>query len=112
MTAFGDYADMCDEYIKDATTFDFLINLVISLAIGFVVAFIVTGSMKRKLKSVRSAAEANSYLKPGSLNVTEARDMFLFRQVTRTVKNTDSGSGSSTHTSSSGRTHGGGGRSL
>ncbi len=108
--AFTEYADMCDEYITDLTTFDAGFNLVIALAVGFIVAFIATGSMKSKLKSVAAKKEANSYLKPGSLMITDSRDMFLYRQVTYTKK--EQNNSSDTHTSSSGRTHGGGGRSL
>ncbi|WP_449077534.1 hypothetical protein [Ruminococcus sp.] len=49
-------------------------------------------------------------MKRGSLNVTESRDLFLYKTFTRTAKpKNNSSSGSSTHTSSSGSTHGGGG---
>ena len=45
-----------------------------------------------------------------SLNITESRDLFLYKTFTRTAKpKNNSSSGSSTHTSSSGSTHGGGG---
>ena len=109
--AFTEYADMCDGYIADATTYNVGFNLVVSLVIGFVAAFIITGVMKGKLKSVRAKTEATDYLKPGSLAVTDSRDMFLYRTVTCTKK-AENDSSSDTHTSSSGRTHGGGGRSL
>ncbi len=108
--AFTEYADMCDEYITDITTFDAGFNLVVAVAVGFIVAAIVTGSMKSKLKSVKAKNEASSYLKPGSLMITDSRDFFLYRQITYTKK--AESSSSNTHTSSSGRTHGGGGRSL
>jgi uncharacterized protein len=64
--------------------------------------------MKGKLKSVRVQAGASGYVKTGSMNVTHRQDLFLYRDVNRTAKPKDS-SGSSTHTSSSGRSHGGGG---
>lgn len=51
-----------------------------------------------------------NYMKRGSLNVTESRDLFLYKTFTRTAKpKNNSSSGSSMHTSSSGSTHGGGG---
>lgn len=69
--------------------------------------------MKAKLKTVRFQAAAGNYMKNmkrGSLNVTESRDLFLYKTFTRTAKpKNNSSSGSSTHTSSSGSTHGGGG---
>jgi uncharacterized protein len=71
--------------------------------------------MKSKLKTVRYKAEANSYVRPGSMNITVSRDLFLYRTVAVSPKpksNSDSDGGSSTHTSSSGSTHGGGGGSF
>jgi len=119
--AFDTFAELCDEFIAQANTgdpydshnlpkepFNVVINLIICLVIGLVVALIVTGSMKRELKSVRKQVKADNYLTPGSLVLTNSRDLFLYDQVTRTEK-ANSTSGSSTHTSSSGTTHGGGG---
>lgn len=85
--------------------------ILISLVVGFILAVIVVRSMKSKLKTVRPALEAGSYVRENSMNVNVSRDLYLYRSITRTKKsNTDSsGGGSSTHTSSSGRTHGGGG---
>jgi uncharacterized protein len=119
--AFEIYADHCDEFITQAKTgdpydthnlpkepFDFLLNLAVSFVIGLVIAAIATAVMKGKLKSVRVQAGASGYVKTGSMNVTHRQDLFLYRDVNRTAKPKDS-SGSSTHTSSSGRSHGGGG---
>lgn len=119
--AFEIFADHCDEFITQAKTgdpydthnlpkepFDFLLNLAVSFVIGLVIAAIATAVMKGKLKSVRAQAGASGYVKTGSMNVTHRQDLFLYRDVSRTAKPKDS-SGSSTHTSSSGRSHGGGG---
>lgn len=83
--------------------------IVISIAIGFGIAIIIVGSMKRQLKTVRAQAAANSYVREGSMNVTESRDLFLYHKIDRTEKTKNNSSGSSTHTSSSGTEHGGGG---
>lgn len=74
--------------------FDFGFCIIVSLIIGLVIAFIVTAVMKGQLKSVRSKAEAGDYLKRDSLELTDARDIYLYRQVTRIkkVKNESSGS--------------------
>ena len=119
--AFEIYANTCDEFITQAKTgdpydthnlpkepFAFLMNLGICFVIGLVIAAIATAIMKGQLKSVRSQSGAANYVKSGSLNVTHRQDLFLYRDVKRTAKPKDSG-GSSTHTSSSGRSHGGGG---
>ena len=109
---FNTFADRSDEVISliregksFKAPFEFFTTLIISLVIGFVVALIVTLIMRGKLKSVRAKSEAADYLKKDSLNITVARDIFLYRQVTRTQK--AESSSSSSHTSSSGRTHGG-----
>ena len=86
-----------------------VIWIAISLAIGFVIAKIIVGSMKSQLKTVRAQAAASSYIREGSMNVTESRDLFLYHKIDRTEKSKNNSSGSSTHESSSGTSHGGGG---
>lgn len=121
-SAFDTYATLSDEFITQARTGEPYDNgslpkkplsvvwIPISIVIGFVLSVIIVGRMKGKLKTVRSQAAANSYLKKGSLKVTESRDMFLYHTVKRTEKQkSNNSSGSSTHSSSSGTTHGGGG---
>ena len=85
------------------------IYIPVCIGIGLVLALVVVGGMKMGMKSVRNQTAAGSYVKDGSLNITESRDMFLYHTVTRTEKPKEKEGGSSTHTSSSGREHGGGG---
>ena len=82
-------------------------SLLVSVGIGLFAALIVTGSMKGKLKTVRAQTAADQYVKPGSMNITERREMFLYSQIRRQKRETKKSGGSSTHKSSSGRTHGG-----
>lgn len=126
------FGRLCDEFITDAKNGNVYdepmgavddgddgsvlpppVWILISIAVGVVIAFIIVGSMKRKLHTVNMQAAANNYLKNGSLNITESNDIFLYSNVTKTAKPQDndsnSGSGSSTHESSSGNTYGGGG---
>lgn len=121
--AFVTYADFCNEFIIMARNgdpfdvddlpkedFNFIRSLLVSLGIGFVAALIITGRMKGKLKTVRHQTEATDYVKTGSMKVTQSRDLFLYKHIDRHAKPKESSSGGSrTHTSSSGRTHGGGG---
>ena len=121
--AFDKFAGLCDDFITQARTgepYDVknlpkeplsLIWIPIAIVAGFILSLIIVGRMKAKLKTVRFQPAANSYMKAGSMNITESRDMFLYNTVTRTAKpkDNDSGGGSSTHTSSSGSSHGGGG---
>lgn len=120
---FSAYAELCDEFITQAKTgepydgsnmpktpFNFGMWLIVSLAVGLIIALIATGSMKKKLKSVQKQSAAADYVRANSMNITDSRDIFLYNTVTRTEKpkSSDSSGGSSTHTSSSGQTHGGG----
>lgn len=119
--AFMSYAGLCDDFITQARNGDpydngnlpreplSLIWIPIALVIGFVIAKIIVGNMKNKLKTVRAQSAANTYVKNGSMNITESRDLFLYHTVTRTEKPKNNSSGNSTHRSSSGTTHGGGG---
>ena len=121
--AFATYITLCDEFITQAKTdkpYDIgslpreplsPAWILVSLIVGLILSCTTVGKMKAKLVTVRAQAAADSYIKPGTLNINDSREMFLYRSVTRTQKpksNSSSG-GSSTHTSSSGTTHGGGG---
>jgi Beta-propeller domains of methanol dehydrogenase type len=98
------------------------IPVLIAVGVGILLGRIPVSAMKRKLTDVYSKTEADSYLAPQSFKLTQSSDVLLNRNVTRTlrVQSTGSGSsgggrsggggfhgGSSTHTSSSGGTHGG-----
>ncbi len=99
--AFHTYADECEYQIDghiNGFPFDFGMNLVISIGIGLVLALIITSVMKGKLKSVRSQYAAASYVKAGSMMVTESRDRFLYSRVTceeKESKSSDDDSGPS-----------------
>lgn len=112
-TAFIAYANACADAVEDSRSFHFVRKLLIALVVGFIVAFIVAGSMKRQLTSVQMVNQANDYVRPGSLNITDSKDLFLYASVTRTARPRDEGrsggGGGGTHTSSSGTSHGGGG---
>lgn len=120
--AFTIYAQQCDEFLTQAKTgkpYDgsnlpreplSWVWIPISIVVGIIIALIIVSGMKRKLKSVAKQKAANSYVRNGSLNVTDSRDLFLYRTVNRREKPKSTSSddyGSSTHTSSSGATHGG-----
>lgn len=85
--------------------------LPLALAIGFGVAMLIMSAIRSKLKSVRLQKSAANYVRPGSMRVTAARDTFLFANVTRTVRETSSSSGSG-RVSSGGGHHSGVGRSF
>ena len=78
-----------------------------SLLIGFVIALLIMGVFKKQLKSVEMARGAVNYVRPGSMNVTAARDTYLYSTVTRTARPKNNSSGSS-HSSGGGSYSGGG----
>lgn len=80
--------------------------LLLAFSGAFIISLIIVIIMKGKLKSVKTKDEADDYIKSGSLNITKSSDMFLYHTITRTEIPKES---SSTHKSSSGITHGGGG---
>lgn len=124
--AFTKFADLCDDFITEAKTgepynenhlpkepvgvFWIIVDLVVGLGIGYVIAF----RKRQKLISVRRKVEAEDYTVPGSFVLDVNTDTFVRRFVTsKSVASTESKSnsgsttgGSTTHTSSSGRTHG------
>lgn len=104
---FDTFANLCDKYVTDARTFPFLSRILIALAIGLIIALIVVKSMKKQLTSVTMQDSATNYTKPGSMNIIESRDMFLYSNISKNPKVQSSGGG--THSSSSGTSHGGGG---
>lgn len=123
-SAFEKYITLCDDFITQANSgepydindlpkgeFDIIMNLIIALVVGLVFAFTVTSIMKSKLKSVHSQPAASDYVKSGSLMLTNSQDIFLYTHTDKRAKpkDTSSSGGSSTHVSSSGRSHGGSG---
>lgn len=135
LNAFEDYADSCAYYLsfyaedEDALAAgyeyddydeyddyeysswyieDYIPQILISIGIGFVIALIVTGVMRGKMKSVRMKANAADYLVDNSLEVTRSHDLFLYTRVTKTEKpKNDDSDDNGHHISSSGESHGG-----
>ncbi len=89
------------------------LRLGISLAAGAVAAGIVLIVLFMQLRSVRSKGGAREYVREGSFHVTRARDLFLYRTVTRHERPKNNGGGhgghggSMTHSTSGGSRAGG-----
>ena len=85
-----------------------LLYVPLSLLIGFAIAFLVLKMQTASLKSVRQERTARYYIQPGSLVLTGSFDRFLYKNVSKTPRQTQSSSsGTSGRISSSGATHGG-----
>ena len=77
------------------------VPVLICMALGLVVGIGVMAYQVSRMKTVVSKNSAADYVRPGSMLLTDSRDIFLYSHVTRTPKpqNNHSGGG-----------HGGGGR--
>ncbi len=86
-----------------------LICLVISLGIGAGVVGVMAAHNKGRI-----GTNANTYLDPRSFKLLHAEDRHVNTKITHVTINTNSGGSgtSSTHTSSGGASHGGGGRKF
>ena len=98
--AFIFFADQCTYYLDgylNGFPFNAGKNLVVALIIGVVAGVIVAFILKKQLKSVRQQKQANVYTKSDSMQITTSRDLFLYREVSKTKKasTNSSGSGSS-----------------
>ncbi len=133
--AFHDYADLCDKYITEGIPayshypdvdygYDYDVDydtgssfsfgsILIALGIGLLGGFLYTASLKAQLKSVAPAASAENYTKKDSFYLTDSRDVFLYRNVSRRPRQQNNGGGASRSSGggvrmgSSGRSHSG-----
>lgn len=103
-----------DEYLTEEFHAFSSDRLIVAILGGAIVALIVVLCMKAKLKSVRYRSSASDYVRAGSMQVTESRDLFLYHTVSRRPRPQNSSGGSapsarggSTHVASSGRRVGG-----
>lgn len=87
-----------------------LITVLAVLSVPLIIALIVTSSKAKKMKTAVSQNYADSYMKRGSLKITQSRDIFMYSTVTQTEKPKSGSDGG--HTSSSGEHHGGRGGSY
>lgn len=107
--AFFTFADRCEYYLdgyENGFPFSFGKSLLTSLVVGIVVGLIVVAILAAQLKSVKKKDQARDYVLPGSMKLTVCHDLFLYRNVQRTKKE----SSSSSSRSSSGSRHVGGGK--
>lgn len=95
--AFSTFADQCAYYLNgylNGFPFNAGKSLIVSLIIGAAAGVGVALILKNQLKSVRQQKQANVYIKSGSMQITTSRDLFLYREVSRTQKQSSNSSGS------------------
>lgn len=120
--AFRRFGELADEFVQEYESghpFDtnhpyrehmsMWARILISVFVGLAAAAAVFGGLFAQLRSVRAKYQAGAYVRDGSFQVTRARDVYLYRTVTRVQKPQErsGGGGSSTHTTSHGHSAGG-----
>ena len=123
-SAFNTYADLAEHNLKlyndnpadyDDTPYVSFTLLIVCIVFGMLAGFIIIKIIAGKNKSVRMQTNATVYTRPGSMVVTGSYDTFIGKRLYKTPKpkpKSDDSSSSGSHTSSSGRSHGGSGRSF
>ena len=101
--AFNEFVRISEEYVELARAGtphgrnvgdrSILFYIAVAVVIGVVVATIITLVMKGKLKSVAYQTGANQYMEGGSVNLTNQRDLFLYRNITRRPRPQNNGGG-------------------
>ncbi|MDR0472060.1 MAG: TPM domain-containing protein [Treponema sp.] len=87
-----------------------IILVAIAWVISLLIGIVVVQSWKKQMDTVLVKEQADSFIIPGSLAFTQQTDSFLFSTVTKIARPKSTSLGNVTHTGSSGRKHGGGGR--
>lgn len=108
--AFDIFSQQCEKILINAKRTRYIMIFGIAVAVGLLAALITVLIMKGQLKSVRYERNAGQYLKNNSVRLTQNHDVFLYKTISKSKRessSSSSGGGSSTHTSSSGSTHGG-----
>ena len=108
--SYGDYAGAFVTFVEEmdaavlTTGENFVSSFLMALVVGVIVGGIAILVMRSGMNTARAQSGAASYSGNG-LDLTNRQDIYLYSHVSRTAipKNTSS----STHTSSSGRSHGG-----
>lgn len=108
------YADTAEELLEieafsNSPLMNVLTTLLIAFVVALIIAFIMTLIKLAQTKTAVNQAYASDYMKPGSMKLAQSQDIFLYSTVTKREKPKQN---SSTHTSSSGETHGGRGGSY
>ena len=67
------------------------LGIVIGLGIGLLSSLFIAFAMKRKNKTAKFRYGSEDYYKPNSMKVSFSRDIFLYKKVTRTPRNTGQG---------------------
>ncbi len=61
-----------------------LIWIPVAIVIGFIIAFVIVGGMKKQLKTVRFRPKRMIMSKAGSMNIVDNQEWFLYQNIVKT----------------------------
>lgn len=61
-------------------------NILIAIVVGIIIAAIIIGMQVSALKSVSERHEASDYVKQGSLQLSDKKDVFLYKKLEKTER--------------------------
>ncbi len=73
-----------DEYEEDGGLG--ILSIPVGILAGVVIAFLVMCVLKGQLTSVKKQEQAKEYIKKGSFRLTDSRDVFLYKRITKIEK--------------------------
>lgn len=94
-------------YVNDESVSDLTAVLFMTIPAGAIIAGIVLLIMRATMNTKQAQHNAASYENEGSYHLRINQDLFLYSNVSKRPKPQNNTSGSTTHRSSSGRSHGG-----
>ena len=101
----GDYVDVAPAIPKK----NYPKTIAVSMGIGLLIGLIAVGIMASRMKTVKMQQGASDYIRPGSMRITNSRDIYLYSHVTRTAKPKSNSSSGGGHGGHSGGSRGGAG---
>lgn len=63
-----------------------LILIAVTICIPLIISLIATAIQQSKMNTARREEYAHNYIKQGSFNLTDSRDIFLYTRTTRVAK--------------------------
>ena len=105
---FCKFLDILPDHLAEESGVNIFLAALIGAGIAGIVLFIMRGAMNTR----RPQRSADTYEIDGSYHLNTHQDLFLYSRLSKRAKPKESSSGSTTHRSSSGTSHGGRGGSF
>lgn len=101
--AFREFPALAEKYMEGAAANGqssgkpYGTTIAICMGVGLLIGLITVGIMAARMRSVKLRGSASDYVRPGSMQITNSRDLYLYSHVTRTPRPKNNSSGGSSH---------------